>query len=181
LCRRPAKHKRSIPFACNKPDILLRHEYASRKRLRLLGSQSPKFPNVALARRARILAFAFWSATWESQTSKSDDRSNVFNASIVSDWILLRKRVAQAFPTPALRKGSEGRGTLCVADAGKIRSDGHPPATGAKSPRWFHLLYAALKGRSSTVVHTSASMGNLGTVPRLVPSRLVHSQVGTLT
>src|SRR5580704_10742033 len=24
------------------------------------GSQSPKFPNVALARRARILAFAFW-------------------------------------------------------------------------------------------------------------------------
>src|ERR1700676_1962524 len=44
-------------------------------------SQSPKFPNVALARRARILAFAFWSSRWDSQTSKSDDRSNVFKSS----------------------------------------------------------------------------------------------------
>jgi hypothetical protein len=95
---------------------------------------------------------------------------------IVSDWILLRKRVAQAFPTPALRKGSEGRGTLCVADAGEIRSDGHPPATGAKARAGSTYFTRPLKGRSSTVGHTSASMGNLGTVPRLVPS-----QVGSLT
>src|ERR1039458_1883958 len=42
------------------------------------GSQSPKFPNVALVRRARILAFAFRSARPDSHASKSDDRNNVF-------------------------------------------------------------------------------------------------------
>jgi hypothetical protein len=42
------------------------------------GLTSPKFPNVALRSRARILAFAFWSAKANSQASKSDDRTNVF-------------------------------------------------------------------------------------------------------
>jgi len=45
---------------------------------------------------------------------------------------LLRCRVvsnllAQALPTPALRKVREGRGTHCVGDAGEIKSLGHPP------------------------------------------------------
>jgi len=35
--------------------------------------------------------------------------------------------LAQAFPTPALRKVREGRGTRCFADAGQIKSLGHPP------------------------------------------------------
>jgi hypothetical protein len=30
-------------------------------------------------------------------------------------------------------KQRAGRGTLCVADAGEIRSDGHSPAAGAKA------------------------------------------------
>src|SRR5437763_2938378 len=43
-----------------------------------MASQSPKFPSAALVSRAGILAFAFRSVRWESHTSKSDDRSNVF-------------------------------------------------------------------------------------------------------
>src|SRR5712672_608705 len=42
------------------------------------GLQSPKFPKVALRRRAKILAFAFWSDRPDSHASKSDDRINVF-------------------------------------------------------------------------------------------------------
>jgi hypothetical protein len=39
----------------------------------------------------------------------------------------VREPLAQAFPTPALRKEREGRGTRCVGDAGEIKSLGHPP------------------------------------------------------
>jgi hypothetical protein len=35
--------------------------------------------------------------------------------------------LAPAFPTPALRKEREGRGTHFVADASEIKSLGHPP------------------------------------------------------
>src|SRR5712672_157085 len=42
------------------------------------GLQSPKFPKVALRRRAKILAFALWSDRPDSHASKSDDRINVF-------------------------------------------------------------------------------------------------------
>jgi hypothetical protein len=35
--------------------------------------------------------------------------------------------IVQAFPTPALRKKREGRGTHCGGDAKEITSLGHPP------------------------------------------------------
>jgi len=57
------------------------------------GVQSPKFPNVALVKRASILAFAFWSPRRESHVSKSDDRSKgVHDGFSVSEWILLDKQ-----------------------------------------------------------------------------------------
>ena len=37
------------------------------------------------------------------------------------------KKLALAFPTPALRKRREGQGTHCVGDASEIKSLGHPP------------------------------------------------------
>ncbi len=45
---------------------------------------------------------------------------------------LLRRHVvsnqlAHAFPTPALRKEREGRGTRCVGDASEIKSLPHSP------------------------------------------------------
>jgi hypothetical protein len=38
----------------------------------------------------------------------------------------LTNPLVHALPTPALRKEREGRGTLCVADACKIKSLGQP-------------------------------------------------------
>jgi hypothetical protein len=38
-------------------------------------------------------------------------------------WI---NKLVPAFPTPALRREREGRGTHCVADASEIKSLGHP-------------------------------------------------------
>src|SRR5580700_10810942 len=73
-----AKQGWSSRFACNKFDTPLLHEYASRKRLRRRLRNRRNFQNAALVRRARILAFALWSGRWDSHTSKSDDRSNVF-------------------------------------------------------------------------------------------------------
>jgi hypothetical protein len=37
------------------------------------------------------------------------------------------QQLAPAFPTPALRKKREGRGTHFLADDGEIKSLGHPP------------------------------------------------------
>jgi hypothetical protein len=38
----------------------------------------------------------------------------------------------QSFPSPALRKEREGQGTRSVADAGEIKSLGHPPSTNTR-------------------------------------------------
>ena len=50
--------------------------------------------------------------------------------------------LAQAFPTPALRKVREGRGTRCFADAGQIKSLGHPPPGG--SPVFSRRIMGAI-------------------------------------
>ncbi len=42
------------------------------------GSQSPKLPNIALRRRARIRALALWSVSSDNHASKTDDRTKVF-------------------------------------------------------------------------------------------------------
>ena len=43
-------------------------------------------------------------------------------------WAARSNPPAQAFPTPALRTGREGRGTRRVGDALEINNLGHPPA-----------------------------------------------------
>src|SRR5580704_3165643 len=64
-------------------------------------SQSPKFPKVALRRRARILALAFWSARLDSQASKSDDRTKVFTFC----WCIRVDTVRQAYSGGSARVG----------------------------------------------------------------------------
>src|ERR1700730_4076286 len=54
-------------------------------------SQSPKLPSVALRRRAKILAFAFWSVSPDNHASNSDDRRNIIIWLIVSNWIHMVK------------------------------------------------------------------------------------------
>src|SRR5580700_3847213 len=78
--RQSAEHRESFRFACNKRDIPPPHECAFQTQPPPTGSQSPKSPNAALRRRARILAFAFWSARADNHTSKSDERTNVFTS-----------------------------------------------------------------------------------------------------
>ena len=64
--------------------------------------------------------------------------------------------VAQAFPTPALRKVREGRGTRRVGDANEIKSLGHPPDLGHPPrsgapgrPPFFRPLKTTLQVASS--------------------------------
>jgi hypothetical protein len=50
-------------------------------------------------------------------------------------------KLALVFPTPALRKRREGRGTHCFLHASEIRSPGHPPEI--RTARYAVILRAA--------------------------------------
>ncbi len=54
------------------------------------------------------------------------------------------KKLALAFPTPALRKRREGQGTHCVGDASEIKSLGHPPSYLRFLQGWAAMLHALL-------------------------------------
>jgi hypothetical protein len=69
--------------------------------------------------------------------------------------------LAQAFPTPALRKVREGRGTRCMIDASEIKSLGHPSEPGMRISCGHFTTQWRLARR--------CWRGSRSRVPRLVP------------